>query len=256
MRRTGVRLVARALVALCFAACVTGGASAAAAEGGRTIAQAPSLKVNTPIRGRLHEGAFYSGFSVGYWSASFTKGDRISIRTTAAHGVTPPCQMLFMPGTDDINVGATTPILDPVPESQTRDGSRDFQRWVTATETGTYVLAMTNADVYLTGPHQCLSAPATQPFTFKVTVARGSGKRSAPTGGGGDRAAPKSSTRHSTQVVAVGQSLWVIAQGLVREPGSIAEVALQVQQLWLLNAGRIGTGNPNLIYPGQSLRLN
>ncbi len=255
MRRIGVRLVARAFVALCIAACVTGGASASAAEGGRTIAGAPSLKVNTPIHGRLHDGAFYSGFSVGYWTADFTKGDRIAIRTTASRGVTPPCQMLFMPGTDDVNVGATTPILDPVPESQTRDGSRDFQRWVTATETGTYVLAMTNADVYLTGPHQCLSAPATQPFTFKVTVARGSGKRSAPTGGGGDRAASKSSTRH-TQVVAQGQSLWTIAQGLVREPGSIAEVAFKVERLWQLNAERIGTGNPNLIYPGQSLRLN
>jgi len=253
----GIRLVAGALLTLCFAACATAGASAAGAEGGRTIAGAPSLKLNTPIRGRLHDGAFYSGYSAGFWTASLHKGDRLSVRTTAAKGATPPCQMLFMPGTDDVNVGATTPILDPVPESQTRDGSRAFQRWVTATETGTYVLAMTNADVYLTGPNQCLSAPAAQPFTFKVTVAhRGSGKRSAPTGGGEDRAGPEHGTRHATQVVAAGQSLWVIAQGLVREPGSIAQVAFKVQRLWQLNAGSIGTRNPNLIYPGQSLRVN
>ena len=110
------------------------------------------------MRGQLYDSNFYSGFSAAFWTASFKKGDHISVRTTAAAGDTPPCQILYMPGTDDNNVGATTPILDPDTPSQTRDGSRDFQRWVTATETGTYVLAMTNADIFLTGPHQCLDA--------------------------------------------------------------------------------------------------
>ena len=125
------------------------------------------------MRGQLYDGAFYSGYSVAFWTASLAKGDRMTIRTKSSGGDTPPCQILYMPGTDDLNVGATTPLLDPA--SQTRHGARDGQRFVAATQTGTYVLAMTNADIFLSGPHQCLDAPAGRPFTFTVTVAhRGS----------------------------------------------------------------------------------
>ena len=248
MGRTWIRLMAGAIVTLCWAACVT--ASAAGAAGAQTIAQAPSIKFNRAVRGQLYDGAFYSGYSVAYWTASLVKGDRMTIRTKSSGGDTPPCQLLYMPGTDDINVGATTPILEPA--SQTRHGSRDVQRFVKATETGTYVLAMTNADVYLSGPHQCLDAPPGRPFTFKVTVAhRGSGDRSHKKGGPAER----SSRRASTYVVVPGQSLWVIAQGLVGESAGIGEIAFEVQHLWHLNTGRIGTGNPDLIYPGLRLRL-
>lgn len=232
----GRRLVT---AALCVAACVAGVSSASAAEGGQTIAQAPSLELNTDVRGQLFDGAFYSGFSVAFWTASFSKGDRITIRTKSSGSDTPPCQILYMPGTDDNNVGATTPLLDPA--SSARHGSRDVQRFVKATETGTYVLAMTNADIFLSGPLQCLDAPSGRPFTFRVTVAhRGSGGRSA---------------RVATHVVEPGQSLWMIARGLVGKPASIGEIAFEVRHLWHLNTGRIGTGDPDLIYPGVELRL-
>ena len=52
-----------------------------------------------------------------------------------------------------------------------------------------------------------------------------------------------------------GQSLWTIAQGLVARQASIAEVAFKVGRLWQLNANRIGTGNPDSIFPGLELRL-
>jgi hypothetical protein len=252
MGRTVVRLVARAVVALCVAACVTSGSSAVAAEGAQTIAQAPSAKIDALVRGQLFDGAFYSGYSVAYWTVPFLKGDRISMKTAASRGETPPCQLLFMPGTDDTNVGATSPILESA--SATRNGSRDAQRWV-ASATGTYVLAMTNADVFLSGPHQCLSAPSGRPFSFKLTVVhRGGGVRSAKRGGSSDGAADESSD-NSTHVVEPGQSLWVIAKGLIGEPDSIARVAFEVGRLWHLNAERIGTGSPDLIYPGLELRL-
>jgi hypothetical protein len=107
-----------------------------------------------------------------------------------------------MPGTDDINVGATTPLLDPA--SAVRHGSRDVQRFV-ASATGTYVLAMTNDDIYLSGPLQCLDAPSERPFTFTVKIAhRGSGERSAPEGGGA-----------SGHVVRPEQSLWLAAVPLI-----------------------------------------
>jgi nucleoid-associated protein YgaU len=247
MGRMGVRLVAMATAALGLAAFAAGGASAAA-EGAKTIAQAPSIKRNTALHGRLYDGAFYSGYSVAFWTAPFVKGDRITIRTKAAPGVTPPCQILFMPGTDDLNVGATTPVLDPA--SQTRHGSRNGQRWV-ATRTGTYVLAMTNADILLSGTQECLDSPPAKPFTFRVTVAnRGSGAGSGHGGGG-----RLSGGGASTHVVAQGESLWLIARGLVGEPAGIAEVASRVGRLWRLNAARIGSGDPDLIYPGQQLRL-
>src|SRR4051794_14688950 len=245
-----VRLVAGALVALCLAACVTGGASAVAAEGARSIAAAPRIKTGWALRGRLYDGAFYSGYSVAFWTASFHKGDRITIRTKSSGEDSPPCQILYMPGTDDNNVGATTPLLDPA--SSSREGSRDVQRFATATETGTYVLAMTNADIFLSAPLQCLDAPSGRPFTFKVTVARGSGGRSDSKGG---HSTPAAGGRASTHVVEPGQSLWLIARGVVGRPASIAEIAFEVQHLWRLNTARIGTGDPDLIYPGLELRL-
>ncbi len=248
MRRISVRLVAGALVALCWAGGMTGGA--AAAPGGQTIAEAPGIKLGSVVRAKLYDGAFYSGYSVAYWTPSFEKGDRITIRTAAKRGETPPCQLMFMPGTDDINVGATQPVLDP--STQVRRGSRDLTRWV-ATEDGQYVLAMTNNDVFLSGPQQCLSASPGRPFTFTVKVDhRGSGQEPARSTGPD---AGSGSERPSTLVVAPGQSLWVIAQGLVAEPSSIAQVALKVDRLWELNAERIGSGNRDLIYSGVKLRF-
>ena len=199
MGRTLIRLVAGALSALCVLSC----AQAAHAAGARTIADASSIKPNALTRGQLFDGAFYSGYSVAYWNAPLHKGDRITIHTKAGAGDTPPCQLLFMPGTDDINVGATTPLLDPA--SSTRDGSRTVQRFV-ATTTGTYVLAMTNDDIYLSAPLQCLDAPSERPFTFQVKIAhRGSGK--SPARRGGERAAHE--TGAPTQVVE--RSLWLTA---------------------------------------------
>jgi hypothetical protein len=114
---------------------------------------------------------------------------------------------------------------------------------------------MTNADVYLSGPHECLAAPSGTPFTFTVSVVhRGGGGRQDHGGGSGDDAAHGSSAL-STHVIEPGQSLWQIAKGLIDEPDSIAQVAFEVGRLWHLNADRIGTGDPDLIYPGLELRL-
>jgi hypothetical protein len=100
-----------------------------------------------------------------------------------------------------------------------------------------------------------LAAPSGSPFTFKVSVVhRGAGGRSDHGGGSANDAAHASST-HSTHVVEPGQSLWMIAKGLIAKPDSIAQVASEVGRLWRLNAERIGTGSPDLIYPGLALRL-
>ena len=56
-------------------------------------------------------------------------------------------------------------------------------------------------------------------------------------------------------VVRSGDSLWSIASALLDDGASAAQIAREVNRLWQLNAERIGTGDPDLIMPGQTLRL-
>jgi hypothetical protein len=248
MERIGVWRIALAMAALCL----LGAAPAARAAGGDSIAHADGVLEGKPNRGSLFDSNFYSGYSASFWTVKLDEGDRISIKTKAKSGVTPPCQILYMPGTDDSTVGATSPILDPANAS--RHGSTDAQRWV-ATDPGFYVLAMTNADIYLSGPHQCLDAPSGSPFTFTVKVSREGAESTSGQGSGSESGGGGVGSSGRTHVVKPGQSLWVIAQGIVARPASIAEIAFEVGRLWRLNAARIGSGNPDLIYAGQELRL-
>jgi LysM repeat protein len=56
-------------------------------------------------------------------------------------------------------------------------------------------------------------------------------------------------------VVEPGETLWSIARGILGPDANNAEIAHEVDRLWRLNADRIGTGTPDLIRPGQRLRL-
>ena len=55
--------------------------------------------------------------------------------------------------------------------------------------------------------------------------------------------------------VRAGDSLWGIAKASLGGSPSNARVAAEVARLWDTNAARIGTGNPDLIYAGQRLKL-
>jgi hypothetical protein len=59
-----------------------------------------------------------------------------------------------------------------------------------------------------------------------------------------------------TYTVARGDSLWSIARDQLGDGASDARIAREVQRLWAANGGRIGTGDPNLIFPGQKIRLS
>ncbi len=59
----------------------------------------------------------------------------------------------------------------------------------------------------------------------------------------------------AVHTVRSGECLWSIAAALLPAGAGNAEIAAEVQRLWKLNAGRIGTGNPSLIYAGTELRL-
>ena len=52
-----------------------------------------------------------------------------------------------------------------------------------------------------------------------------------------------------------GDSLWAIARDRLGDGASNAQISREVQRLWNMNHARIGTGDPNLIFPGQQLRM-
>jgi hypothetical protein len=53
-----------------------------------------------------------------------------------------------------------------------------------------------------------------------------------------------------------GDSLWSIAQRHLGGSATNAGIDREVHRLWAANSRRIGTGDPNLIFPGQRLNMN
>lgn len=68
-------------------------------------------------------------------------------------------------------------------------------------------------------------------------------------------ASRESAAKTSTYIVQQGDCLWQIAARQLGNSPSDAAIAKEVTRLWKLNAKRIGTGDPDLIHPGQSLTL-
>ncbi len=56
-------------------------------------------------------------------------------------------------------------------------------------------------------------------------------------------------------MVQAGDSLWEIAAALLGPGTGTAAIAREVERLWALNADRIGSGDPDLIVPGERLLL-
>jgi hypothetical protein len=75
---------------------------------------------------------------------------------------------------------------------------------------------------------------------------------------GGAKATPvttHTSGAPGTIVIRPGDSLWAIARRLVGPRASNGAVETKLVAIWNMNASRIGTGDPNLIFPGTRLRL-
>jgi hypothetical protein len=72
------------------------------------------------------------------------------------------------------------------------------------------------------------------------------------------RAAAQSAGAHSGGGVTVhrGDSLWSIARRHLGSSATNASIDREVHRLWAANSRRIGTGDPNLIFPGQHLNMN
>jgi hypothetical protein len=69
------------------------------------------------------------------------------------------------------------------------------------------------------------------------------------------RAATAEVQAADTYRVRPGDSLWRIAALHLGSDATTAQTAQEVNRLWKLNEQRIGTGNPDLIFPGQTLTM-
>jgi hypothetical protein len=82
-----------------------------------------------------------------------------------------------------------------------------------------------------------------------------SGGGGADSSGGASNSGGPASGGASAVTVQSGDSLWLVAEQQLGAGASVADVAAYVNELWDLNADAIGTGDPNLIMPGQTLQL-
>lgn len=67
----------------------------------------------------------------------------------------------------------------------------------------------------------------------------------------------RKSPQPSVHVVKPGDNLWTVARQELggKERPTNARVAREVDRLWSINAASVGTGDRDLIYPGQRLKL-
>ena len=56
-------------------------------------------------------------------------------------------------------------------------------------------------------------------------------------------------------VVQAGETLWSIARQLLGDGATPARIAALVDELWRVNADRIGSGDPNMILAGDELLI-
>lgn len=77
-------------------------------------------------------------------------------------------------------------------------------------------------------------------------------------GASGSRSTSSTSIRRrsGTRTVRRGDSMWSIARDNLGDDASGAAVSRELHRLWGLNASAIGTDDPNLIFPGQRVRLS
>ena len=91
-------------------------------------------------------------------------------------------------------------------------------------------------------------APAVARATTNVVTIR-------VTSGTNQNTVVRASSGARSHVVQRGESLWSIASDRLGDGASVTQVSREVSRLWELNAERIGTGSPDLVYAGTRLRL-
>jgi hypothetical protein len=97
---------------------------------------------------------------------------------------------------------------------------------------------------------------ASTPATAQATAATASEPVVvAQTGASAERTRTPAARNARFHIVKPGESLWSIARKLLGRSASPAQIAREVDRLWELNKGRIGTGNRDLLMVGKKLRL-
>jgi resuscitation-promoting factor RpfA len=103
------------------------------------------------------------------------------------------------------------------------------------------------------------SRPSANSSTVAPTRSKDTGTRtSEPAAARSSTSAPRGHVdvrTPSTYRVRPGDSLWGIAARHLGPKATTSDTAREVNRLWELNQQRIGTGNPDLIFPGQTLTM-
>ena len=119
----------------------------------------------------------------------------------------------------------------------------------------------------LTAPESATPPPADQPAPEAAPTAPEAPAPANPSEAPESNSAPPPATAakpdgtvgtlagHPSYTVQTGDCLWSIAERLLPAGAGVAEVEAEVARLWRLNAARISSGDPNLIYAGTALRL-
>ena len=97
------------------------------------------------------------------------------------------------------------------------------------------------------------SAPAVAEVATSAARATATATETATATDSGNRTDTQTGSIH---VVRAGESLWSIARELLPARATSAQVAAEVARLWNLNQNRIESGDPNLILPGERLRIS
>ena len=97
------------------------------------------------------------------------------------------------------------------------------------------------------------AAPATVPTTTPAPAVAPTAVTRSPAAS--VAAADRARSDDRTHTVQAGESLWSIAGDLLGSDAAPARIAREVSRLWELNGQRIGTGNPDLLMIGTTLRL-
>jgi len=160
------------------------------------------------------------------------------------------------PGTDvepPAGAGATTPPVPPAPAApalpvpDVEDDEPVKEKRAAKKGGGAAQAPQAAPAPHVTQADEAVPVPVPAPVA-PATTGNQAAAASAP-------ADPSSGTSGRTHTVQPGESLWTIASDRLGAGAGTAEIAREVQRIWDLNAGSIGTGDPDLVIAGQELRL-
>jgi nucleoid-associated protein YgaU len=220
-------------------------------SGGKTLASGTSTVRNGPYDIAIVENAAKSGVQLGvYRNASAMRGMSL---VRAIHAAPELGQPMFMVDSrtlaNHMRYGTVSPYFSVTPGSHTFSAMKPWlmkpgdptlidvkgMRFVPGVAYTVFAIG-TRGQMARVVRVVDRGAPLTRPMTFASM-------------------SDQSMSASGSMMVHAGDSLWSIARKLAGPGATGSKIADKVAALWRLNAHRLGTGDPNLIFAGQRLML-